>query len=169
VGYGDVTPHGWTGRLVAFLVMVTGIGLFGIVVAELSAGFTLQQLTSDITTAEDLLGRKIATVAGTTSVAASKDYGAEVIEVEGIDEAYEELRARRVDAVVFDSPSLLYYLRNHPREKLILAGGLLRHESYGIAFPAGSALRERVNRALLQIRENGTYDRIYLRWFGSEQ
>jgi polar amino acid transport system substrate-binding protein len=33
-------------------------------------------------------------------------------------------------------------------------------------FPAGSELRESVNRALLRLKENGTYDGIYNKWFG---
>ena len=34
------------------------------------------------------------------------------------------------------------------------------------AFPKGSALREVVNAALQQVKDDGTYDRIYKAWFG---
>jgi ABC-type amino acid transport substrate-binding protein len=40
-------------------------------------------------------------------------------------------------------------------------------EIEGIDFPAGSPLREEINRALLELVENGTYDRIAHKWFGS--
>jgi 2-keto-3-deoxy-L-rhamnonate aldolase RhmA len=37
----------------------------------------------------------------------------------------------------------------------------------GIIFPRGSALRSEVNVALLRMREDGSYQRIYDRWFAS--
>ncbi|MGI9368449.1 MAG: transporter substrate-binding domain-containing protein [Ruegeria sp.] len=35
-----------------------------------------------------------------------------------------------------------------------------------MAFPTGSPLVEDVNQALLALREDGTYDEIYSKWFG---
>ena len=41
--------------------------------------------------------------------------------------------------------------------------------AYGIAFPKGSdELREKVNGALKTLRDNGTYNEIYKKWFGTE-
>jgi ABC-type amino acid transport substrate-binding protein len=167
VGYGDITPHSWRGRIAAFLVMVTGIGLFGIVVAEMSAGLTLQQLSSDILGPEDLRGKTIATVAGSTSVNVASRFGARVLERPTIDEAYEEARSGAADAVVFDAPTLLYYMTSQQPADLGLAGETFDEQVYAIAFPAGSELREPVNRALLRIQESGVYDRIYQKWFGT--
>ena len=45
-------------------------------------------------------------------------------------------------------------------------GSLFRRESYGIVFPTDSPHRKRVNEALLHIKEDGTYDRLYAKWFG---
>jgi polar amino acid transport system substrate-binding protein len=48
----------------------------------------------------------------------------------------------------------------------MLVGSPFRRESYGFALPSDSPLVEPVNRSLLKLRENGTYDRIYRRYFG---
>jgi polar amino acid transport system substrate-binding protein len=168
VGYGDITPRRWLGRFVAFVVMLTGIGLFGIIIAELSAGMTLVQLSSDIRGPEDLRGRRAATVAGSTSVDLIHLYGARVVEVEEIEDAYGLLQAGGVDAVVFDAPPLSEYVKKDSKGEAILVGPLLNTESYGIAFPEGSRLREDVNRALLKAREDGTYDKLYSKWFGDQ-
>lgn len=47
-----------------------------------------------------------------------------------------------------------------------MVGALLRPEKYGVAFPTGSALVEPVNRAILKLREDGTYETLRKRWFG---
>ena len=166
VGYGDIAPRRWLGRLVAFLVMIVGIGLFGVLVAEMSAGLTLEEMRSSIRGPEDLAGKTVATVAGSTSVEASQALGARVTEVEDIDAAVEALLAGSVQAVVFDGPPLLYWISNHPGAPLALAPQPIDQEAYGIAFPEGSELREPVNRALLSLRENGQYERLHEKWFG---
>jgi ABC-type amino acid transport substrate-binding protein len=47
-----------------------------------------------------------------------------------------------------------------------IAGPILEPEAHGIAFPSGGALRERVNQALLAVREDGTYARLFDNYFG---
>ena len=168
VGYGDITPRRWLGRLVAFVVMFTGIALFGIIIAELSAGMTLAQLNSDISEPDDLKDRRVATVAGSTSVDVIRAYGARVVAVEEIDDAYGLLEAGGVDAIVFDAPPLSQYVKENVEGRVALVGPLLETEWYGIAFPDKSPLREEVNRALLKIQEDGTYSRIHEKWFGDQ-
>jgi polar amino acid transport system substrate-binding protein len=167
VGYGDIVPRKWIGRVMAFLVMLIGIGFFGWAVAQMSSVITLQKLHSDITDEQDLRKKIVATVDGTTSIDALEDLGAFVVPVKVIDKAFEKLLQHKVDAVVFDSPTILYYARNEGAGKVAVVGKLFDLQYYGFLFPEGSALREPVNRALLKLRKNGQYDRIFNKWFGS--
>jgi ABC-type amino acid transport substrate-binding protein len=167
VGYGDIVPRNWVGRLMAFLVMLIGIGFFGWAVAQLASAFTLQTLHSDIADHWDLRDRVVATVEGTTSVSALEKVGAVVVPAKSIDQAYELLIDDEVNAVVFDSPTILYYARHKGVGRVSVVGPLFEIQYYGFLFPQGSELRERVNRALLKLRENGTYDRLHSKWFGS--
>jgi polar amino acid transport system substrate-binding protein len=166
VGYGDVTPQRWIGRFVALLVMVTGISLFGIIIAELSAGLTLAQLSIDISGPEDLRRRRVATVAGSTSTDVIRGFGAQLVEVQEIEDAYDLLEAGEVAAIVFDAPPLIQYVKENSESHGTLVGPLLNTESYGMAFPNGSPLREKVNRVLLDLQEDGTHRRLYEKWFG---
>jgi len=61
----------------------------------------------------------------------------------------------------------LYYAQQNEDKDLLVPGGPFNVEDYGIAFPEGSPLREEVNRALLILTENGAYDQIYSKWYGS--
>jgi ABC-type amino acid transport substrate-binding protein len=167
VGYGDIVPRSWFGRVMAFLVMMIGIGIFGWTIAQLSSVITLQRLHSDITDPLDLRDRLVATVEGTTSVAALEKIGAFVAPAKSIDQAYQKLLRDEVDAVVFDSPTILYYARNEGAGKVSAVGPLFDVQYYGFLFPQGSDLREPVNRALLKLRTNGTYDKLHNKWFGS--
>jgi ABC-type amino acid transport substrate-binding protein len=167
VGYGDIVPHKWLGRVMAFLVMLIGIGFFGWAVAQLSSAITLQKLHTDITNHRDLRNKIVATVKGTTSIDALDDLGAIIVPVKVIDQAIEKLLQHQVDAVVFDSPTILYYARNEAAGKVAVVGNLFDLQYYGFLFPQGSELRELVNRALLKMHETGQYDKIFNKWFGA--
>jgi len=167
VGYGDIVPRKWVGRVMAFLVMLIGISFFGWAVAQLSSAITLQKLHSDITDEHDLRNKIVATVDGTTSVDALDDLGAIIVPVQVIDKAIEKLINHEVDAVVFDSPTILYYARYEAAGKVAVVGHLFDQQYYGFLFPQGSELREPVNRALLKMHKTGQYDEIFNKWFGA--
>ena len=61
---------------------------------------------------------------------------------------------------------LLYFASHEGKGKVQVVGPIFRKENYGIVFPDKSPLRKRVNEALLKLRENGTYDQLYKKWFG---
>jgi len=166
VGYGDIAPRRWLGRLSALAIMFCGIGLFGVIIAQLSAEMNFQKLVSEISSHKDLAGKAVATVEGTTSVAALQNLGAKVVAVASIEQAYQKLRQGEVAAVVFDAPILLSYARTTAVGEVAIVGDLFDPQPYGIALPEGSQLREPINRALLGLRENGGYDRIYTKYFG---
>jgi polar amino acid transport system substrate-binding protein len=43
---------------------------------------------------------------------------------------------------------------------------MYHRQSYGIAFKQDSIYRELINQALLTLKENGIYDKLYEKWFG---
>lgn len=48
VGYGDIVPHTLTGRIIAGIVMIVGIGFFAILTAAVSATFVKQDERPDL-------------------------------------------------------------------------------------------------------------------------
>ena len=148
--------------------MFTGIVFVAFYTAQLSATLTVQQIQGGINGPDDLKGKQVATTRGSTAANVLRDLQAEVVEVAAIGEAYTALLDRKVDAVVFDSPILLYYAANEGKGKVHLVGATFRKEDYGIAFAEGSALRRRVNAVLLELREDGTYQKLYDKWFASK-
>jgi glutamine transport system substrate-binding protein len=123
--------------------------------------------TGDIHTVEDLADKVVATKLGTTSADFAKKIKAKSVKLlPNIDGAYMELTSGGADAVIFDSPAVLYYIRTEGKDRVKIVGPIYQGQSYGIAFPQGSPLREKVSIALLKFMEDGTYERIYAKWFG---
>ncbi len=71
-----------------------------------------------------------------------------------------------LDAVVFDAPVLAYYANTIGRGKARIVGAVFLRENYGIVLPPNSPLAEPLNQSLLRLREDGTYDTLYRKWFG---
>jgi glutamine transport system substrate-binding protein len=128
----------------------------------------VQSDEKEINGLKDLKGKKIATKQGTTSYDFAKkiDGVKDVVPFPNIDQAYMELEKGAVDAVIFDSPNVLYYSQNKGKGKVKTVGKLMQGQQYGIAFPKGSELRDKVDKALTKLKKDGTYDKLYKKWFG---
>jgi len=163
----DQMPRAALARIVAVIWMFTSVVFIAYFTAAVTSALTLQQLRGDINGPEDLPGKRIATVKGSTSMDYLRSRNIEATEFANIEEVLRVLRQGSVDAVVYDAPVLLYYASHQGKGKMQVVGNIFRKESYGILFPSNSPHRKPVNEALLKIRENGTYDRLYQKWFGS--
>src|SRR5215471_9190662 len=67
VGYGDRTPKGRIGRAVALVWMFGGIFLLANMTAAVTARATVQQLQHNIASVNDLAGKQVVTVQGSTA------------------------------------------------------------------------------------------------------
>ena len=120
---------------------------------------------------QDLDGKVVAVKSGTGSVDYAKQHikTKDLRQFPNIDNAYMELGTKRADAVLHDTPNILYFIKTAGAGKFKTVGESLEAQQYGIAFPKGSdELREKVNAALKTLRDNGTYNEIYKKWFGTE-
>jgi polar amino acid transport system substrate-binding protein len=162
----DQMPKQWLARIVAVLWMFTSVVFVAYYTAQLTAALTVEQIQGDINGPDDLPAKRVATTRGSTAAAYLAEQHARVQEFQGIDEAYQALLSYAADAVVFDAPVLLYFAEHEGKGRVQTAGPVFRKEDYGIVFAENSALRKRVDGALLQLREDGTYGQIYQKWFG---
>lgn len=165
-GFEERVPRSFFGRIFGVLLVLSSLFIVSIFVANITAVLTVDAIQGSVNSLNDLYGKRVATIRGSTSA----DYlEARDIEYDGYDNL-DELLARfesgDADAVVFDAPILAYYTNGRGRDEGVMVGVPFRREAYGFALPTGSPLLEPVNRALLHLREDGTYDRIYRKYFG---
>ncbi|WP_033782436.1 glutamine ABC transporter substrate-binding protein GlnH [Pantoea sp. 9140] len=119
----------------------------------------------------DLNGKVVAVKSGTGSVEYAKANikSKDLRQFPNIDSAYMELGTNRADAVLHDTPNILYFIHTAGKGRFKAVGDSIEAQQYGIAFPKGSDdLREKVNGALKTLKENGTYNTLYKKWFGTE-
>jgi len=109
----------------------------------------VQESNDEITSLDDLKGKRIAVAIGTTGAdQAAKVEGATVSTFDNSPLALQELLNGRVDAVVNDLPVTLYAIREANLTGLKIVGELVTEEYYGIALPKNSENLEAMNTAL---------------------
>ncbi len=168
--FGDYVPHTWLGRIVTTGIIVGGVAIFGLLIAQVTTFLAVKKIKGEISGYRDLARRRVATVADTTSVGTLKKLGAQVIPVSHLEEAYRKLEQNEIDAVVFDAPAIAYHVKNAApnSSRIAVVGELFEKQKYGVALQSGSALREPINQTILKLRESGYYDSLYQKWFGED-
>src|SRR5262249_37952374 len=111
---------------------------------------------------------QVGTVAGTISDVYLREHNAKVEAFTETADLFQALVDKKIDAVLLVAPVLRYYATHEGKGLVQLVGREFNKDDLGVVFPSGSPLRKRVNDALLAMREDGTYRRIYDKWFGSE-
>lgn len=158
-------PKNWVSRVIAIFWMFISVVFVAYFTATVTASLTVQQLQGSIQSENDLPGKNIATIAGSTSANYLRKNNIQTTEVEQIESAYDLVLNGQVDAVVFDAPVLLYYASHGGKGKVQTVGSVFENENYGIVFSPNSSYRRQINDALLKLVENGTYQDLYKKWF----
>ena len=118
---------------------------------------------------DDLEGKKVGTKIGSTSY----DYLMKNLEADdgvtpypGSADMYMALMSGAIDAVFYDAPNVGYFARTKGEGQVTTVGPLYEGQQYGIALVEGSEWVDEVNTALAAMKEDGTYEKIYEKWFG---
>lgn len=120
---------------------------------------------------KDLEGKRIITQIGTVgSEMARKIDGAQVKDVDSNSQAFNELQANTADAMILDNAVAMYYLKQGADKDLKITGTPTEAQGIVWAFRKGDTeLRDKANKALQDLKADGTYKKIYDKWFGSSQ
>lgn len=165
VGYGDKCPRKVGGRLVAAIWMLIGIMWFAAFTATLSSTLTLDRIQpGKINGLNDLAGRRVAVIRGTTTEDYLRYYNMDMVAVDSLKNMLGLLKSDRVDAVIYDAPPLLYTAKNDPAVQVV--GKMFARQRYGIVFPEKGRehLKEIFNREIITMQQNGEYNKIYDKW-----
>lgn len=114
---------------------------------------------------EDLKGKRVGVMLGFTGDTVVSEI--EGVKIERFNAAYAgimALKADKADAVVLDSEPAKNYVKQNPGLKLAEADAA--KEEYAIAIRKNDkALLEKIEKALTEIKANGTYDKLIEKYF----
>lgn len=116
---------------------------------------------------EDLKGKKAAQSMTSNYATMAKENGAEIVGVEGFNQAIELIMSKRADVTINDNLSFLDFKKAKPDAKVKIVAESEDASKSGLMFRKDSeTLVEAVNGALADMISDGTYDKISKKWFG---
>ena len=130
--------------------------------------------SSGITTETGLYGKKIGVQSGTTgekwATEHLKPHGATIVPFKDTTGAFNALQAKTVDAVVNDLPVTAEIIKEGPTRGFVIIDQIATGEQYGIGVAKDRpALLAAINKALAQIKSDGTLQQIYNKWISTGQ
>ncbi|MEY7974484.1 glutamate ABC transporter substrate-binding protein [Saccharomonospora xinjiangensis] len=128
-------------------------------------GLLVAKDDNEIKGKDDLKGKKVCSVSGSTPIQRVRDEGltesGNIVELQTYSQCVNELLNGQIDAVTTDDAILLGYAAQQPDE-LKVVGESFSEEPYGIGLPKDDdALRNKVNDILEEAMEDGTWQEIY--------
>jgi ABC-type amino acid transport substrate-binding protein len=154
----------WKRMLVPAMWLI-GVVLIAQLTATVTSSQTVTQLQSNIQGPGDLPGKAIGTAAGTIAADYLTQRGLPFVDVKTAADGIRMLTEGELQAIVYDAPTLQYWAAKRGNGILMVVGPIFRPEKYGIALTGGSTLRKPINEALLAMYADGTYEKIYGKWF----
>jgi polar amino acid transport system substrate-binding protein len=132
---------------------------------------------SDIKTKADLSNKKVGAQNESSAISAmekeaelySSFNGGKAITFEDNNQALMDLEAGRVDAIVADEILVRYYIKLKGEEKFNVLDENFGEEEYGVGMRKGDTkMVEAFNKALKEMKDDGTMKEIYKKWFGED-
>lgn len=116
-----------------------------------------------ITSPEDLDGKKLCSVTGSTSAQTVKEKYATKVQLQEFDsysKCVEALMAGQIDAVTTDDIILAGYAQQYPGKVKVL-GKPFTEENYGVGLPKGSKDRDKINDLIEKSFTDGTWEKAF--------
>lgn len=125
--------------------------------------------TNDITKLEDIKGKNVGVGGGTTfeEVAKSVD-GANVKLYKAVNEYVTDLTNKRLDVIINDQLLMSYNIQENDLPLKITSDVLNKDEIAMAINKENEDFVAEVNKILAEMKEDGTYNEIYKKWFGTE-
>ncbi|HUL18904.1 MAG TPA: transporter substrate-binding domain-containing protein, partial [Steroidobacteraceae bacterium] len=84
------------------------------------------------------------------------------------DAVFRALREKQVDALLLNAAVVRYYAAHEGNGKVRLVGPEINVAPVAIMVQLDSPLRKKIDVAVLALREDGTFQRVYQKWFGTQ-
>jgi polar amino acid transport system substrate-binding protein len=146
---------GAIGHLLAGIFLACGVIAVAYITSSITSVMTIDKIRGHIAGSKDLAGKRVGTIVGSTGEAYCRSVGLDTRSFDDIHAAVRALMRHQVNAIVYDSPILRYYDKQHPELPLAEVGSVFESQNYGFALPHNSPLRHAIDEQLLKLSEDG--------------
>ncbi len=167
VGYGDKVPVTFAGRLVSLVWMYAAVVMVSLFTAVVTSTLTVSQLESRVRGPEDLPKLAAGAVASTTSEAYMRRESIAFRAFDSVEDGMDAVASGTIDAFVFDAP-VLRHLAHVKYDSVTVLPRTFERQDYAIALPAGSPLREEINRSIARRIRETWYQDMLIRYLGPD-
>lgn len=167
VGYGDKAPITAGGRVIAFIWMFTAIVITSTLTAAIASALTVNTLSQNIESIEDLANIKVGTIKGSNSEEYLNREGVFASLYDSTENALQALQNKEIKAVIYDRPILQYLLsQSEEYTDLEILPNRILPSNYGFAISENSPLRNELNIVILKKLTSPEYRSIINRYLG---
>jgi len=165
-GFERERPERIMGRIFAVMWIVAGLFFISYFTAKITTFLTVNELTSGISSYKDLSDKKIGIATGTTMSAFADKKEIKYKPYADFKLVLKDLEEGKIDATIGEAATSQYHATHKGKDKVLTTGKIFAPDKLGIAYPSGSVLREEVDRTLLKMKEDGTYEELLEKYFG---
>jgi ABC-type amino acid transport substrate-binding protein len=170
VGYGDKTPATIAGRIIAVFWMIFGVVLVSAFTATVTSSMSSAKIANSIESVSDFNHLSCGTLRGSLSSAILHRIGVMTHEYKSIPEAFDDLAADQIDAVVGDRYALSYvrreFARRRPPVQINISSFRLREAFLAIPIREGHPNYKQINEAMLQFMMTAEWFELLQQWVG---
>ena len=167
VGYGDKTPKTARGRAIAILWMLISVALVSILSTTLVSKMTAERVAGiDHLSDRDLEGKRLAAVAHSSGAEYLDERRLQYAHFDDLPGALAALAEGRADAVVNSVGALQYLVAARFSRTIETPDSVLAPAYMAFALPRGSALKQPLDRALIEITASAEWRRVEQSYFG---
>ncbi len=148
VGYGDTVPRTGAGRLLAMVWMLASLVILTTATASITTSLTLGRLEARVSGPEDLGKLRVGATRGTTSETYLHDARLDYRSFPSSEAGLSAIARGEIDAFVDDAPILTLLVADRSDPRIDVLPRTFQRQDYALAVPAGSPLREQINRIL---------------------
>jgi ABC-type amino acid transport substrate-binding protein len=156
------------GRIVAILLVFVGVTVSASYIALITSSLIATRQAGEVHGFKDLPFIRVAAIADTRGTEYLTEHHLNHLEYGSLEESMQALVADQVDAIVADEAELLYYVRRHLSEPIVVLRLHLETQYSAFAFPEGSTLIKEVNQFVSEWVESALWKELVTRYLGED-
>lgn len=157
VGYGDKSPRSAGGSVVALVWMFTAIIIISGLTASIASSLTVNQLSGDINSLEELKQYEVGTVAGSATQGFLSGRNIAARGYTDLGTGIAALHADEIDALAYGEPILKYALQEKGETALQVLPYRFNIQYYSFGLPKGSPLSDELDPILPCLLEQNSW------------